>query len=138
MRPPGEWFSTFGILLCSIAIVFLIGSTFSFQAAAADPDQAAATSARRAPTMPTLKSEQGLLFQSSAFRNVVLDKKVYRLHRDAKLYGLGGKRIDVADLTLNDIVDIQYLTGGTRTEGYPYEAVERVLTTLRVVATAKK
>jgi hypothetical protein len=138
MRPPGGSFSTFCILLYSIAIVFLMGLTFALPAVAADPDQATATTARRAPIMPTLKAEQGLVFQSTAFRNVVINKKVYRLHRDAKLYGLNGQLIDLQALRPGDIVDIQYLTGGTRNEGYPFERSERVLTTLRVVAKAKK
>ena len=138
MRPPGGSFSTFCALLFSIAIVFIIGLTFSFQAVAADPDLAPATTARRAPTMPTLKSKQGLVFQSTAFRNVVLDKKVYALHRNAQLQGLGGQRIDLEGLKPGDIVDIQYLTGGSKTEGYPYEPGERVITILRVVAKAKK
>jgi len=133
MRPSGRLISTGRILLLIAACLVLTSWICTTQAVA--QDTGAAPTAQRAPM---LKSENGLVFQEAKLGMLLISGKVYQIPGNAVFYAIDGKRIHWSNLKANDVVDIQYLIGGSKTEGYLYSPRQRVLTTLRVVAKGKK
>jgi len=88
---------------------------------------------KRAPVSPVKKSEQGVLFRQMAFSKMVIGDNGYAIHPGAKFYAVDGRPIKPFQVKAGQVVDVVYLIGGTRTEGYPYDPKERVLISLRVV-----
>jgi hypothetical protein len=113
----------------------LVLTSWIYTAQAVAQDTGAAPTAQRAPM---LKAENGLVFQEAKLGMLLISGKVYQMEKNAVLYSMDGKRIHWSNLKANDVVDIQYLTGGSKTEEYPYSPKARVLTSLRVVAKGKK
>jgi len=85
------------------------------------------------PRQAVKKAEKGLVFQQMKFGQILISDQQYNIHREAKFYSINGQPIKRHDLKPGDAVDIEYLTGGQRTELYPYYSNERVLTSVRVV-----
>lgn len=127
MRPRGGSLSTFQTLLHLTAFLVLIGF-FSVLPAAGQSREA-----KPAPILATQKTETGLMVKQLWFNTMFIGDKGYTLSRHASFYGLDGKPIKTFQVKPGDTVDIQYLTGGTKTEIWPYHPNERVLRTLRIV-----
>ncbi len=125
MRPSGRLLSTGRTLLLLAACLVVIGWISA--------PQAVAQGTKPAPTAATKKTATGLVFKEMRFRMMTIGDKVYNIGPNARFYGLGGAPIKPHQVKAGDTVDIEYLTGGTKTEVWPYLPSERVLTVLRVV-----
>jgi len=122
-----------------IAYFVLIGFIFTLPAAGQEtkpaptgPPAEAATP-KAMPKQPVKKAEKGLVFQQMRFGQILISNQQYHIHGNAKYYAINGRPIKRHDLKPGDAVDIEYLTGGQRSEMYPYYSNERILTSVRVV-----
>jgi hypothetical protein len=143
MRPPGRSLSTVRSLLLLTACLALIGLLAASQAPAQDirlaqTDLPRGQAVTKTPIPPVKKVETKLVIQESKFGMLFISGKLYQIGINAKLYNIGGKLVSATDLKPNEVVAVEYLTGGTRSEGYPYSPSQRVITTLRVLAKGKK
>jgi hypothetical protein len=125
MRPPRGSLGTFRALLHLTACLLIIGFLLSIPAVA--------QGTKPAPIAPTKKTETGLVFKDMRFRMMSIGDKVYTIGPNARFYALEGAPIKPFQLKPGNFVDIEYLTGGSKTEMWPYLPSERVLTVVRVV-----
>lgn len=125
MRPSEGLLRTFHTLLFFTACLVLIGLVFALSVSA--------QGTKRAPVPPVKKSEQGVLFKQMAFSKMIIGDNGYAMHPGAVFYAVDGRPIKPFQVKAGQWVDVVYLIGGTRTEGYPYDPKERVLLSLRVV-----
>lgn len=143
MRTLGRLFSEFRSLIHLIAYFSLIGLLFTLPAAAqgtrpSAPEKFGGAAVTKAPPPPSLKSEKGLVFKERSFRIMTIGHKVYTIGPNALFYGLDGRPIKAMNVRPGDVVDVQYLTGGAKTELRPYYPNQRVLVSLRVVGKGKR
>jgi hypothetical protein len=100
---------------------------------------AAQTSSQQsAQGKPERMTAQNLVFQRFEPSQIVLSNDLYVYTLSTSYTSLTGRNISRKDLKAGQVVDIVYLTGGRKTEGYPYRPFEKVLVSVRVVAEAKK
>ena len=133
MRPRGGSLSTFRTLLHLTAFLLLIGSVPVLPASAQGTALPQSGQAKPAPILATQKTETGLMVKQLWFNTMFIGDKGYTLSRHARFYALDGRLIKPFQVKPGDTVDIQYLTGGTKTEMWPHYPNERVLTILRIV-----
>jgi hypothetical protein len=123
MRPRVGSLSTFRTLLCLTAFLVMVGFVSALPAA-----EKATT-----PREPTRKFAKELLVQSQRPGALVLNGDSYRVTGSTKFYSLKGQRISPLHLPIGALVNVDYLTGGSKTEDYPYFGADKVLVNVRIV-----
>lgn len=87
---------------------------------------------------PERVSAQNLTVHGFQFNSLMLNNEAYRFNGATNFFSSDGRRLTMPEIKPGQVVDIIYLTGGTRTETYPYYAHEKVLSSVRVVAGAQQ
>ncbi|MBI4963372.1 MAG: hypothetical protein HY913_08845 [Desulfomonile tiedjei] len=135
MRPSGQSLSTVRSLLLLTTCLVFAGLVFTSQAAA----QGAGAAPKPSPTVQTKETATGLIFEEMKFHRLLLSGRQYHITEITKFYGIDGKPINRRGLKRGDIVNVEYVTGGTaETEGKPYQSDDRRLTIVRVAPKAQR
>jgi hypothetical protein len=96
------------------------------------------SSTQSASGIPERITEQNLVVEGFEPNRILLSKDRY-IHTVTTTYmSAGGRPIARGALKAGQVVDIVYLTGGRKTEAYPYQPFEKVLVSVRVVGDGKQ
>lgn len=87
---------------------------------------------------PERLTAQNLVIQAFEPNQLVLGNDRYIYTLSTGYTSASGKRITRSDLKVGQVVDVTYLTGGKRSEGYPFRPFDKVLVLVRVVADVKQ
>jgi hypothetical protein len=82
---------------------------------------------------PVKETEQGVKVDGIIAGTLLLGGKVYQIARWSRCYRSNGTALPWLHLKKNQIVNVEYYTGGTFNEGYPFRPGQRVVVAVRVV-----
>jgi len=98
------------------------------------PGAAPGTPGQSTVAQPERVLERNLVVRGSEFSQLILGDKRYIVSGRTRFLTADGRTISLTDVKPGQVVDVVYLTGGTKTEGHPYRPFDKVLLSVRVVA----